>query len=279
MWFFFGAVVFWRPWHFSLPHRQLCLIRLKRHRISIMEAFQTLISLPLIAVDISRILRVFCQALTYLQFYVATFVWGAHSLDVGSLVKSIFLTSAGNSVGSSTGPHNQFLHTLIVKGSVSVFSLENIYTPSVDGALIYRGPGDARNESTVLHQPVLHSLVSGRKAGWSQAEVNFISCEHLSGRPSVGLALRVWRTSGLHVLCHFSSQGQCTVQKAPALTIASASCQRERKKTTQGTHPPLLGTFPEDALIYIPRLNLSLQPAAEGGLGYCLYTGQLWTQL
>lgn len=222
----------------------------------------------------------FCQAPTYLQFYVATFVWGAHSLDVGSLVKSIFLTSAGNSVGSSTGSHNQFLHTLIVKGSVSVFSLENIYTPSVDGALICRGSGDAMNESPVLYQPELRSLVSGRKAGWSQAEVNFISCEHLSvDGPDCGLALRVWRTSGLHVLCCFSSQGQCMVQKAPALTIASASCQQERKGTTQGTHPLPLGTFPEDALIYIPRLDLGLQPAAEDGLGYCLYTGQLWTQL
>lgn len=180
MWFFFGAVAFWRPWHFSLPHRQLCIIRLKRHRISIMEAFQTLISLPLIGVDISRILRVFCQASTYLQFYVATFSWRAHSLDVGSLVKSIFLTNASNTVGSSTGSHNQFLHTLIVKGSVSVFSLENISTPSVDGALIYRGSGDVRNKSPVLHQPVLHSLVRGRKAGWSQAEANFISCKHLS---------------------------------------------------------------------------------------------------
>lgn len=179
-WFSFGAVVFWRPRHFSLPHRQLCLIRLKRHRISIMEASQTLISLPSIGVDISRILRVFCQAPTYLHFYVATFVWRAHSLDVGSLVKSIFLTNAGNSVGSSTGSHNQFLHTLLVKGSVSVFSVENISTPSVNGALIYRGSGDVRNESPVLHQPVLHSLVRGRNAGWSQAEVNFISCKHLS---------------------------------------------------------------------------------------------------
>lgn len=59
---------------------------------------------------------------------------------------------------------------------------------------------------------------------------------------------------------------------AVALAVGPASHQRERKKTTQGTHPLSLGTFPEVALLYTPRLDLSLEPAAEDGLGYCLYT-------